>query len=216
MHYSARYDLVQNVETAAQYKLNCSSHGPCRFGSLRSQPEHLARWLPFWPISTKCWLQMALKGGRPNDAPPDFLKISVRMTGFGIWIFIAFSYGMGKLLQKVYPLCSKGIDLVLRILRLSTFKAGGFLRDSEFSQQRIELLLAKKAMVPDSKKQAVIFSHGNFSFLWTGTGSPFRPVSDLFRNTNPYQSRLLPTFRYFEYRYRLPNGNNILFLQHYI
>jgi hypothetical protein len=44
-------------------------------------------------------------------------------------------------------------------------KAGGFLHDSEFSQERIELLLAKKAMVPDSKKQAVIFSHGNFSFL---------------------------------------------------
>ena len=56
-------------------------------------------------------------------------------------------------------------------------------------------------------KQAVIFSHGNFSFLWTGTGSPFRPFSELFRNTNPYQSRLLPTFRYFEYRYRLPNGD---------
>jgi hypothetical protein len=47
-------DCHVNVETAAQYKLNCSRHGPCRFGSLHSQPEHLAKWLPFWSISTKC------------------------------------------------------------------------------------------------------------------------------------------------------------------
>ena len=44
-------------------------------------------------------------------------------------------------------------------------KAGGFLRDSEFSQERIELFLAKKAMVPDSTKQAVIFGGGDFTFF---------------------------------------------------
>jgi hypothetical protein len=86
-------------------------------------------------------------------------------------------------------------------------KAQKIVHKPEFKEFRPYDIFSKFRKVPDSTKQAVIFSHGNFSFLWTCTGSPFRPFLGLFRNTNPYQSRLLPTFRYFEYRYRLPNGN---------
>jgi hypothetical protein len=45
---------VKDRVVSTHVRVNCSRHGPCHFGSLRSQPEHLAKWLPFWSISTKC------------------------------------------------------------------------------------------------------------------------------------------------------------------
>ena len=78
------------------------------------------------------------------------------VTGKGVVIYLYI---------KVRSTAGKGSNPPAGHILKVLVKAGGSLRDSEFSQERIELFLAKKAMVPDSTKQAVIFSHGNFSFL---------------------------------------------------